>query len=205
MGESTTCGYYISKDDDKKAAFAALCAEVECNIEPCAKTLDEFKKYITKTKGMMQVPMSEGEKKSRKAQFIARYRPDLLSTPMLELPTDRIPTSQEMTAMMNSQAKRFKEAMGIPMEKTGFMFTKYITEQYVAENNSYKVEVILEENSYNFMAEGQGSEKNDTELRRFIDDIVIFRGVTEEDIRTKSECYVSYEATKASRLSEERK
>ncbi len=198
-------GYYHSEDDEKKKAFQTLCAEVARSVVPCAPSLNQMKAYLTDTLGMEQVSMTKGELRSRNGQFVEKYCSELLSTPLVVLPADRVPTSQEMTEMMHQQTKRFKEAMSISLDQTGFVFTKYSKSIMMEDRKIADIEVIVEDSLFGYVVEAQGNGIDDAEslqIRYFIDDIVLFRGVTEKDILTESRDYQSYVATMAGRIRE---
>ena len=176
-------GYVIkTKEDD---AFvqkrAKIRAEIEQNIVPCAKTKEEFRNYLTGTLGMKATPMSESELTEAKAQFILKLRCDLLRT--------------QGKSNLDNHTAQFLEARKVPLEQTGFDITKYAMEYYVDEHKLSDVTVFLEENSFTYYASGKSYVRNDEEdriSRHLYDNIALFRGVTAEDIDTKSEWYNTY-------------
>jgi len=181
--------------DKGKDKNADIRIEIERNIVPNAKTKEEFRTYITEVLGMVRVPMTEMDLIDQNAQFILKLCPELLTTPLVEYPTGCTPTMEEQSAVMDNHTKRFMEARKIPLERTGFVFTKYMLEWYVDTYKLADIEVFLEENTYTYTASGRTYSRTDEEervVRHFIDTINIFRGVTEEDIRTKSEWYNTY-------------
>ena len=80
-------------------------------------------------------------------------------------------------------------------------------EYYVGTHKFADVIVYLEENSFTYYAAGNSytrTDEEDRQARYLFDDIILFRGVTEEDIRTKSEWYSSYAALLTSHAREGR-
>ena len=183
-------GYVIkTKEDDAIVQNRAkIRAEIERNIVPCAKTKEEFRSYLVDTLGMKEVPISEFELRDAKVQFIFKLCPELLRTPMCSVKEDRI-------AMLQSLTERRKEAQNISLEQTGFEITKYAMEYYVDDYKLADVTVFLEENSFTYYASGESYVRNDEDdriVRHLFDNIILFRGVTAEDIETTSERYGAY-------------
>ena len=188
--QSNTCGYVIkTKEDDAIVQNRAkIRAEIERNIVPCAKTKEEFRSYLVDTLGMKEVQISEFELRDAKVQFIFKLCPELLRTPMCSAKEDR-------NAALQSLIDRRKEAQNISLEQTGFEITKYAMEYYMDDYKLSDVAVFLEENSFTYYASVESYVRNDEDdriARHLFDNIILFRGVTVEDIKTKSEWYGAY-------------
>ena len=169
----------IASEQEQKRAKTR--AEIEQTIVPCAKTKEEFRKYLTDILGMKETPMSEFELTEAKTQFILKLRRDLLST--------------QGKSNLDNHTAQFLEARKVPLKQTGFEITKYATEYYVDDHKLSDVIVFLEENSFTYYASGESYVRNDEDdriSRHLYDDIALFRGVTAEDIATKSEWYDIY-------------
>lgn len=178
-----TPGYVIREDiaPEREQNRAKIRAEIEQNIVPCAKTKEEFRKYLTDTLGMKETPMNELELTEAKTQFILKLRRDLLRT--------------QGNGNPDNPMAQFLEARKVPLEQTGFEITKYAMEYYVDDYKLSDVTVFLEENSFTYYASGESYVRNDEDdriARHLYDNIALFRGVTAEDIDTKSEWYDIY-------------
>ena len=187
-------GYVIREDiaPEQEQKRAKIRAEIEQTIVPCAKTKEEFRKYLTDTLGMKETPMSEHELTEAKAQFILKLRRDLLRT--------------QGKGNLGNYMEQFLEARKVPLEQTGFEITKYAMENYVDDHKLSDVIVFLEENSFTYYASGESYVRNDEDdriSRHLYDDIELFRGVTAEDIATKSEWYDIYVTLLTGRALEE--
>ena len=197
---NTPGGFVYEISEEESARNAALRAEIEQKIVPCAKTKEEFRVYLTETLGMQQVPINEVELRDTKAQFIIKLCPEILTTA-------KISVQEDMYDALQSVKDRFLEAKNIPLEQTSFVITKYAMEYYVGTHKLADVIVYLEENSFTYYAAGNSytrTDEEDRQARYLFDDIILFRGVTEEDIRTKSEWYSSYAALLTSHAREGR-
>jgi len=178
-----TPGYVIKtkEDDTFVQKRAKIRAEIEQNIVPCAKTKEEFRCFLVDTLGMKETPISESERTEAKAQFILELRRDLLPT--------------QGNGNPDNPMAQFLEARKVPLEQTGFEITKYAMEYYVDDYKLSDVTVFLEENSFTYYASGESYVRNDEDdriARHLYDNIALFRGVTAEDIDTKSEWYNIY-------------
>lgn len=202
-------GFFVyEKSEEEEAEYQLLRTEVMRNIVPCAKMMDEFVTYLVDTLGMVQVPMQESDLRFHNAQFIEKICPEILFTPNIKWPTDRMPDAEERKAIMDNADRRFQEAMHTPLARTGFVFSKYELKYVSHTGKSTFVNVILEENSYTYTAESTAFAGDNEEfdlLHNLIDDIILFRGVTEEDIQIESEWYQTYVAVLTNRANQKRK
>ena len=176
-------GYVIGENiaPEREQNRAKIRAEIEQNIVPCAKTKEEFRCFLVDTLGMKETPISESERTEAKAQFILELRRDLLPT--------------QGNGNPDNPMAQFLEARKVPLEQTGFEITKYAMEYYVDDYKLSDVTVFLEENSFTYYASGESYVRNDEDdriARHLYDNIALFRGVTAEDIDTKSEWYNIY-------------
>ena len=188
--------YYIRHTEEEQAELRKWREELERSIVPCDKSLDEFKQFLIDELGMCQVEWTEHELNRHKAVYIENHHRDWLKTPEQPLPKDRPPTEEEQSAWLQSHECRHAEAMQIPLEQTGLVFRKYEAEYMQASNQRISITVILEETSYTYEVRSGKNGKFTAEEKENIDTIVerimLYKGVSEEDIRTKSQAYQEY-------------
>lgn len=113
-----------------------------------------------------------------------------------------------MKAIMDNVDRRFQEAMHTPLMRTGFVFSKYKLEYISHIGKSMLVKVILEENSYTYTVESTAFDGDDEELnllRNLMNDIVLFRGVSKEDIQAESDWYQTYVAVLTNRAKQKKR
>ena len=145
---------------------------------------------------MCQVEWTEHELNRHKAVYIENHHRDWLKTPEQPLPKDRPPTEEEQSAWLQSHECRHAEAMQIPLEQTGLVFRKFQTEYVQETEQRIDITVILEESSYTYEVHSGKNGKFTAEEKERIDAIVerilLYKGVSAEDIRTKSQAYQEY-------------
>ncbi|MBQ2995516.1 MAG: hypothetical protein IJD56_08450 [Peptococcaceae bacterium] len=188
--------YYIRHTEEEQAELRKWKEELEHSIVPCDKSLDEFKQLLIDELGMCQVEWTEHELNRHKAVYIENHHRDWLKTPEVSLPKDRPPTEEEHSAWRQSRECRHTEAMQIPMEQTGLVFRKFQAEYVQETEQRIDITVILEESSYTYEVHSGKNGKFTAEEKEKIDAIVerilLYKGVSAEDIRTKSQAYQEY-------------
>ena len=188
--------YYIRHTEEEQADLRKWKEELEHSIVPCDKSLDEFKQLLIDELGMCQVEWTEHELNRHKAVYIENHHRDWLKTPEVSLPKDRPPTEEEHSAWRQSRECRHTEAMQIPMEQTGLVFRKFQAEYVQETGQRIYITVILEESSYTYEVHSGKNGKFTAEEKEKIDAIVerilLYKGVSAEDIRTKSQAYQEY-------------
>ena len=191
--------YWIRYNEDEKVELQAWKDELERSIEPCDKTIEQFKCFLIEELGMQPVPMQDSEVNRHKAIFIENHHKDWIQTPEIKLPKDRTPTEVELKEKIARSKQRFAEALAIPLEETGLIFSKYEAEYVQDFERPVKLTVVLEESHYIYEVHGGGRGRRTPEEKSKLDDIVqsilLYKGVSAEDIRTKSQNFKEYVAT----------
>lgn len=191
--------YWMSYKEDEAAEIQDWIEQLERSIVPCDKTIDALQQFLTDTLGMQQIPMSDAEVNRVKSVFIENHHKEWLQTPELTLPTDRMPTETEQQAWIAGLEQRHAEALAIPLEDTGLMFCKYRAEYPLECGDMAYIEVTLETSSYSLDVrrghKGQETDREKAKAEEMIQQIILYKGVSAEDIRTKSQRFKEYVST----------
>ena len=196
--------YWTSYKDDEKAEIQAWKEELERSIVPCDKTIDQFKCFLLDELGMEKVLLSENELNRKKAIFIENHHAEWLQTPLVELPKNRIPNDREQEAWLKCMTQRHQEAMQIPLEDTGLIFSKYRMEYQLECGAMAHIEVTLEKTHYiyeisrgnhGFEKRGRETTAEKAKAETIVEQIMLYKGVSAEDIRTKTQNYQDYVST----------
>ena len=164
---------------------------VEIRIKPGAHSLDEVEKYIKSRYGFVEVGRTESdyitEYEETRTAFLFRYRPDLVQGYDEKFDFDVKENVEEIIARLDAKIKKEKEiADSISREVFDIDFHKYVKSEKNIDDSMH----ILIEKNYGYLGGGaQGSRKYMKEFGRISKDIYKYYGVSEEDIRNKTERY----------------
>lgn len=176
------------KREIRRKVFAWRKAKAEKMIVADPRTLDEVTVYLQKKYGMTEIPQSERryqvQKKHLKEALIMRYRPELLGdladvTPPVEL-------TEESARMFGERLDaRTRKANAITEEE--FPLDYHIFEGKVENEGTIFFDV--EKNwgilSYNY----SGDKKKMKKIAEMAKDILLYYGVSKEDILNRTERY----------------
>ena len=162
--------------------------KVEKTIVANPHTLDEVIQYMQKKYGAQEISTDsrryKEERKSLKQSLILKYNPELLKDlPKLEPPKD---VDDESIKVYLSKVEEYtKQVSQVPEEL--FPLDFHIYEMHFEEIGDMHFTI---EKNWNVLSGGySGKKKHMKKLANIDKDIYLFYGVTEEDIKRKSERY----------------
>jgi len=186
---------------DKNNDFYDRLDEISKEIKPCYKTIAQLREYIVEKYNAKSVQMSEPQIESFKTNLILNFYPEVLNTPQIQM-GDKTPKRAEFLKWHENSEKRFEEARQYPIEKLDLVIFHYIFD-YVFENGKKVVfQINMEEkteqctiSTNSTRIDGQLNEAEDSAIRRITRDIYLYKGVTQEDIDTRSPRFLGYAST----------
>lgn len=197
-GSSGAVGVIIS-NRKKKDDFNEKLVEISKRAVPCYKTNEEVLEYIRNRYILTPVIFSKSILENYKVNYIMNEYPEILATPEVHLYDNRkAPSRKQMQEFQESSNKRFEEAWNYPIEKFAFEFETY--KFYYAFPDGYKAEFSLisektmDRLSIQSSLDRKSTEEEDKLIRRILDEIDIYKGVTKEDIENKTERFIGYAA-----------
>ncbi|MDD3766142.1 MAG: hypothetical protein PHF89_02990 [Eubacteriales bacterium] len=192
-----------SKDDaafgivfcDKNNVFYDKLDEISKKIKPCYKTIAQLKEYIVEKYNAKEVQMSKPQLESFKINLNLSFYPKVLHTPQIQM-GDKPPKRAEFLKWHKNNKERFEEARKYPIEKLGLVVSSYQFD-YMFENGKKAVfQINTEEKTGQCTISTSTDDKlNEAEhkvIRSITCDIDLYKGVTGEDIDTRSPRFLGY-------------
>jgi len=162
---------------------------VEKTLKPEAHTLDEVMAYLVKVHGFVELGKDSDEMKEEysrmRASFLVQHAPELLGE-YATLPPLKSESQEDLLVYVRQSEERIQKAMEVPTTEFDIDFHKF---QISFEDSNDNIHFVIEKR---FGYIGGGASGNKIVIKRFqrLDkEIHRYYGVTEEDIRTKSERY----------------
>jgi len=187
---------FLEKNERKD--FDDKLDEISKEIKPCYKTIAQLQEYIIEKYHAKAVQMSQLQIESFKTNLILNFYPEVLRTPQIQT-GNKPPKRAEFLKWYENDKKRFEEARKYPIEKLDFVISSY-TFDYVFDNGKKAIfQINMEEKTeqctINTSADGQLNEAEYRVIRNIIRDIDLYKGVTQEDIDTRSPRFLEYVST----------
>lgn len=162
-------------------------AHVERTLKPGAHTMDEVMEYLVKVHGFAEPDKEEikEEYEEMRASFLIQHAPELLGE-YAKLPKLKSESREDLLAYVRQAQERTEKAKEIPATEFDIDFHRF---QISFDDSNDNIHFLIEKR---FGYIGGGASGNKKILKRFhkLDkDIHRYYGVTEEDIRTKSQRY----------------
>ncbi len=162
---------------------------VEKTIKCVSHSMDEVIEYIVNRYGFIKVDNGSDEiaeeYKQMRASFILQYSPELLGE-YAEMPLLKGESLEDIKLYIKQCDERMKRAMEIPQLVFDIDFYKF--KKVFADVND-NMNIIIEK-KYAYIGGGaSGNKKLVKEYNRIYKDICRYYGVTEDDVKSKSERY----------------
>ncbi len=184
----------ILSDGKGKNDFYEKAEQIAKELEPCEKSISQLFAYL---KAEYQAEPSEpSEKRAEmvKAQIILNIYPELLSTSEKKLPEKA--SRKEFLAWSENNDIRWQEALAYPLEKLGFVIRCCVFQRMLASGKQVKFQVIAEEKTECFMTDinscVQLSEAENAEVKTVLDNITLYKGVSQWDITKRTPRFLAY-------------
>lgn len=160
---------------------------VERTLKPGGHTLDEVMAYLVDVHGFTELCPEETveEYNEMRASFLIQYAPNLLGD-FAVLPPLKSESQEDLRAYVMQAEARTQKAKEIPSTEFDIDFHKFrISFEDINDNIHFVIE-----KRFGYIGGGaSGNKKIVKRFRRLDKDIHRYYGVTEEDIKTKSERY----------------
>ncbi len=168
-------------------------------IVPCAKSNRQVLDHIAGRHELQPLVLSETAIRMNQTNFILNHCPQVLKTPVVTLSSN--PSRKEFLAFSENNEKRFSEAMNYPPEALGLQWEGYTFVCELPGNVSLPVEVICENTSDRLFLSAAAigvslTEQQQQYLRHFLDELLLYKGITQEDIDHKTSAFQAYIATR---------
>lgn len=162
-------------------------AHVEKTLKPGGHTLDEVMTYLVKVHGFAEFDKEEikGEYKEMRAFFLLQHVPELLGE-YATLPPLKSESQEDLLEYMWQAQERVQRAKEIPATEFDIDFHKF---QLSFENNDDNIHFVIEKRFGHIGGGASGNRRVIKRFQRLDKEIHRYYGVTEEDIRTKSQRY----------------
>ncbi len=188
----------IILDKNKKNDFHDKLDNISKKIKPCCRTIAQLQEYIVEKYNAKLAQMSKPQLDSFKTNVILNFHPEVLHTPQVQM-GDKTPKRVEFLKWHENSEKRFEEARKYPIEKLDLIISHY-TFDYVFENGKKLVFQITMEAKTEYCTIGTSTDDQLTEaetklIRGIIRDIDLYKGVSQEDIDTRSPRFLGYAST----------
>lgn len=162
-------------------------AHVERTLKPGAHTMDEVMEYLVNVHGFAELDKEEikEEYEEMRASFLVQHAPELLGE-YAKLPKLKSESREDLLAYVRQAQERTEKAKEIPATEFDIDFHRF---QISFDDSNDNIHFLIEKR---FGYIGGGASGNKKILKRFhkLDkDIHRYYGVTEEDIRMKSQRY----------------
>lgn len=160
---------------------------VERIIRCESHTLDEVMEYLVNRHGFIEAEGTENTEEYRemRASFIIQYAPELVGEYAV-IPELKSKSHEDIQAYIRQTQAQIQRAMEVPKEQFDIDFHKFKKE--FKDKNS-NIEITIEK-KYAYIGGGAGgSKKVIREFKRIEKDVYRYYGVTQEDIKEKSDRY----------------
>jgi len=202
--DGPTAVYY--KDEEYSESFADILNEEDNKFEKkinsaaekisaCRKTNVDLIEYLSERYTLESYEMSEIEINTFKANYIMSYRPYLLKTKEMNITKRGHLSYKEFSEWRKTEERVFDEALNYPMGKLGLNIMGYKFECMLKSGKKAGVILICEDNediySIRLMTENFNDDEID-EINGILNDIILFKGVTQKDIDDRSADFIGY-------------
>ncbi|MGN0350911.1 MAG: hypothetical protein ACI4ES_04595 [Roseburia sp.] len=162
---------------------------VEKTLKGGSHSMDEVSEYIVNEYGFVEVNHDSDEiaeeYKQMRASFMIQYAPELLGEYAV-LPELKSESTEDIELYIRQSEERMKRAMEIPQTVFDIDFHKY---KKVFDNINDRMDIIIEK-KYGYIGGGaSGNKKLVKKYNCIYKDVCRYYGVTEDDIKNKSERY----------------
>ncbi len=162
---------------------------VEKTLKCESHSMDEVMEYIVNRYGFIKVARDSDEiaeeYRQMRASFLIQYAPELLGEYAV-LPSLKSESPEDIETYLKKCDEQMKRAMEIPQTVFDIDFHKF--KRVFADVNAHMAIVI--EKKYAYIGGGaSGSKKLIKQYNRIYKDLYRYYGVTEKDVRNKSERY----------------
>jgi hypothetical protein len=196
IGRASGMTTMVIADKEEQEKFITYAAE---HINPCERTLKQLEEYLIEKYQAIPYTLLNHELKVLKANVIMNYFGELLDRPA---PLGENPTLEDIRAYVEEDTSFF-QAREFPAEKLGLEMKAYKllgiqsccedgeilkNKSYIAYHNEDCTEknVIVEME----MKTGYLCIRNDDD--KVMDELTLYKGVSEKDIREKSPRFIGY-------------
>lgn len=162
-------------------------AHVEKTLKPGGHTLDEVMTYLVKVHGFAEFDKEEikGEYEEMRASFLLQHAPELLGE-YATLPPLKSESQEDLLEYMWQAQERVQRAKEIPATEFDIDFHKF---QISFDDSNDNIHFVIEKRFGYIGGGASGSKKILKRFQQLDKEIHQYYGVTEEDIRTKSQRY----------------
>lgn len=162
-------------------------ARVEKTLKAGGHTLDEVMAYLVKEHGFAEEDREEikEEYEEMRASFLIQQAPELLGE-YAELPRLKSESQEDLLEYMRQARERVQKAKEIPTTAFEIDFHKF---QISFEDRNDTIYFVIEKRFGHIGGGASGNKKLLKRFQRLNKEIHRYYGVTEEDIRTKSQRY----------------
>lgn len=162
-------------------------AYVERTLKPGAHTLDEVMTYLVKEHGFVEPDKEEikEEYEEMRASFLIQHAPELLGE-YAKLPELKSESQEDLLAYVRQAQERTEKAKDIPATEFDIDFHKF---QISFDDINDNIHFVIEKRFGHIGGGASGNRRVIKRFQRLDKEIYRYYGVTEEDIRTKSQRY----------------
>ncbi|MBR6536458.1 MAG: hypothetical protein IKT67_04595 [Lachnospiraceae bacterium] len=162
-------------------------AHVERTLKPGAHTMDEVMEYLVKVHGFAEPDKEEikEEYEEMRASFLIQHAPELLGE-YAKLPKLKSESREDLLAYVRQAQERTEKAKEIPATEFDIDFHRF---QISFDDSNDNIHFLIEKRFGYIGGGASGNKKILKSFHKLDKDIHRYYGVTEEDIRTKSQRY----------------
>ena len=198
LKDSSCIGVIYGSSNKNKKDFDKKIDNFAKKAEPCKKSNKEVLEYLNEKYGINEEALSQTEKESYKVNYILNKRPELLKTPEI-INNKKMLSRKEMAELNENSVSRIKEARAYPFEKLGLELRGFYFQYFLSDSEKLLFHIVSDEknNAFNIKVSAINREMTDAEheiISEIIDDIIIFQGITKEDIEKRTPEFLSYAA-----------
>lgn len=164
-------------------------AYVERTLKPGAHTLDEVMEYLVNVHGFVEMDKDFDEMKEEysrmRASFLIQHAPELLGE-YATLPPLKSESREDLLEYVRQSEERIQKAMDVSATEFDIDFHKF---QISFDDSNDNIHFVIEKRFGYIGGGASGSKKILKRFQQLDKEIHQYYGVTEEDIRTKSQRY----------------
>lgn len=190
-------------EQQEEEAFAKKLEEFAAILKPCYQTNAQLKVCFAEKYQMQEMALTDREVEQEKVQYLLNECPQVLPVQPMKLSEyGKPPTRAQFLAWCENREQVEQAARVYPLEKLPLAVSKYAVRYLLANDNYVELAVIFEDYTDNLhltAKEGRGSlsdtkgmQKDAAEVQHIIRELMLAKGVTEEDIRTRSPRFQLY-------------
>jgi len=174
--------------------------EINVTVYPCYKSNERVLDFLREKYGLTDEPFDDNEMMDFKVNYILNKKPEVLGIPEILFPKEDATTEQLKEYRENSW-KRFDEAREFPLEKLDLSLSTYAFYREISKGFNVRFRIICENNSDEIQVrvsidDRKVNKSEDEQIRRIIDEVTLYKGITKEDIDNKTANYMIYVAAK---------